>query len=996
MITPRRTRLVRVPDVRTFRRAILAIAEGVRVPERAAIIVPTRAAAQVFADGVGHRLLAPGGLVRLLTREELYDELHARLSAPPRRLSAFEREAMAQAAAHAAALSVGELPFTIRPGLVAEILRFYDQLRRQSQPVKRFEELMVEALGGGEVADRGAERLLLQTRFLAQAFREYEERVAGSDACDEHTLRARLAADPAPVGLRHIVVTMPDWIADPAGLFVADFELLARLPGLHTLDLVCTASVLGSGFHERLHRWWPGVEEVEASTFLAPLPPVRPQLVHAPNNDGRLWTTHRDREEELIAVARRLGGAPDTWARAAVVFKRPLPYLYIAPDTLGAAGVTYRLFDTLPLAAEPAVTAVDLALDAVETSFSRESLVALAMSPHVVHDVMPLTRGSIAAMNHVLSEARYLGGIDRLERLTAAAGDGVAAPALHAALALARELAILLEPAPASQQIGQLVSFLSNHLKPLTGVDPLADQLAGPHPAADPTPHPTPHPTPPDGSPGHSLSDRERRAATAVTRLLDGLAAAHSAHHDPDWTLADLASSVRRWIADQTFVVDAGSDAGIRLLDDQAARYGEFDDVTIVGLIEHEWPERPRRNIFYPPGLLKALNWPSEKDRRGADDARFLDLLASASRRVELSTFTLDDEALVTRSVQLDEVPTARLTTVVAGQRLGKVPDGATSDESPFIPTGAHGAEWASLRSARTPAADSAFHGFTGPRPSQAWSVSALETYIGCPFKFFAQYVLKLEEEPDDEEVMDPRRQGQFVHEVFETFFTQWQDAGHKAITPTTLDVARRLFRAVVDGALEKLPEGERALERTRLLGSSAASGLGEAVFRMEAERPVPVVERLLEHPLKGAFTLSTARGPRVVDLRGKADRVDLLADGTFRLIDYKLGWPPDRGRALQLPIYSVCAEQRLAGYREQTWTLGEAVYLAFKGPKRVVPLFSTREARAEVLANAQQRLADTIDAIGRGDFPPSPDDVHRCETCSFTSVCRKDYVGDV
>ena len=96
------------------------------------------------------------------------------------------------------------------------------------------------------------------------------------------------------------------------------------------------------------------------------------------------------------------------------------------------------------------------------------------------------------------------------------------------------------------------------------------------------------------------------------------------------------------------------------------------------------------------------------------------------------------------------------------------------------------------------------------------------------------------------------------------------------------------------------------------------------------------------------------------------------------------------------MPIYSVCAEQRLAGYRGRTWTLGEAVYLAFKGPRRVVPLFSTPESRAEVLANAQQRLADAIDAIGRGDFPPSPDDVHRCETCSFTSVCRKDYVGDV
>ena len=51
---------------------------------------------------------------------------------------------------------------------------------------------------------------------------------------------------------------------------------------------------------------------------------------------------------------------------------------------------------------------------------------------------------------------------------------------------------------------------------------------------------------------------------------------------------------------------------------------------------------------------------------------------------------------------------------------------------------------------------------------------------------------------------------------------------------------------------------------------------------------------------------------------------------------------------------------------------------------------------RAKVLAEAQQRLSDTLDAIGRGAFPPAPDDVWRCETCSFASVCRKDYVGDV
>jgi len=142
-------------------------------------------------------------------------------------------------------------------------------------------------------------------------------------------------------------------------------------------------------------------------------------------------------------------------------------------------------------------------------------------------------------------------------------------------------------------------------------------------------------------------------------------------------------------------------------------------------------------------------------------------------------------------------------------------------------------------------------------------------------------------------------------------------------------------------------------------------------------------------------FTIATDAAPREIRLTGKADRIDLLEDGTFRLIDYKLGWPPDRTRALQLPIYSVCAEQRLASYRGRRWTLGEAAYLAFKGPRRVVPLCAP-SARDAALADAQQRLADTVAAIERGEFPPTPDDTYRCDTCSFASVCRKDYVGDV
>src|SRR4029434_4726830 len=93
-------------------------------------------------------------------------------------------------------------------------------------------------------------------------------------------------------------------------------------------------------------------------------------------------------------------------------------------------------------------------------------------------------------------------------------------------------------------------------------------------------------------------------------------------------------------------------------------RHGGVGDNSIVGRVEPEWPEAQRRNIFYPPSLLKALGWPSEKDRRAAANAHFLDLLGGAIRRTTLSVFTLEDDAIVSRSMQLDEVGRARLSTI--------------------------------------------------------------------------------------------------------------------------------------------------------------------------------------------------------------------------------------------------------------------------------------------------------------------------------------------
>ena len=207
------------------------------------------------------------------------------------------------------------------------------------------------------------------------------------------------------------------------------------------------------------------------------------------------------------------------------------------------------------------------------------------------------------------------------------------------------------------------------------------------------------------------------------------------------------------------------------------------------------------------------------------------------------------------------------------------------------------------------------------------------------------------------------------------------------------------MFATVVDDALVRLPDAEAGLERTRLLGSPAAAGLGEAVFRMEAERPTPVVERLLEHALDGEFTFATTSGPRSIAIRGKADRIDLLADGTFRLIDYKLGWPPEQIAQGAAAADLQPVRRAAAGPHARAATGRSARRPIWRSRARGASSRCSRTTAIaiDVLAEAQQRLADDARRDrSRPSFRRRRTTSIAARSCSFAAVCRKDYVGDV
>ena len=311
MSTPRRTRLVRAPDLAAVRAFLLHLVHTLApldAPDTF-VLVPTRAAAEQLRRTIEDRLLTPASPAAVLpwigTRDDLYDRFARRLPIRVRTLSWYERDALLGAAARAAEESAVRPPFDLRPALVAEMLGLYDHIRRQQRTIDDFDRLISADLEAAAESDRGAGQLLEQTRFLVAAFSGYDRRMADSGLHDEHTLRSQLLTAVADRPIRHVVVAVGDRLSDAHGLWPADVALLTMIAGLERIDVVSTDAALAAGYLDRVRLAFVDIEET-AFGESRPSPALVSPRVDSVTAEQEVLFEYRDRENELEAVARRI------------------------------------------------------------------------------------------------------------------------------------------------------------------------------------------------------------------------------------------------------------------------------------------------------------------------------------------------------------------------------------------------------------------------------------------------------------------------------------------------------------------------------------------------------------------------------------------------------------------------------------------------------------------------------------------------------------------
>jgi ATP-dependent helicase/nuclease subunit B len=316
------------------------------------------------------------------------------------------------------------------------------------------------------------------------------------------------------------------------------------------------------------------------------------------------------------------------------------------------------------------------------------------------------------------------------------------------------------------------------------------------------------------------------------------------------------------------------------------ARLQHFDRVILGALEENIWPQATEPGPWMSRPMRARFGLPAPEARIGRVAADFFHAASHAGELV-LSSARKRGGA--------PSVPTrwlTRLETFLKGQGEIKIP---ASDA----------ARWAAGLDA--PEGTPQPWGRPAPRPPVAvrprrLSVSDATQLIADPYAFYAKRILRLQALDDLDADIGAREYGTLVHHAMRFFLaglgTGWPGA----------DAARALWDQACAEALKKeaVHPGVLAFWGPRM------TRMGEFVIAEEEKLRAHngLLRCLTEH--KGSLTLKLTGGD--VEIVATADRLDELAGGGWRVLDYKTGQVPTEkkvveGAAPQLALEAMILE---------------------------------------------------------------------------------------
>ena len=287
-------------------------------------------------------------------------------------------------------------------------------------------------------------------------------------------------------------------------------------------------------------------------------------------------------------------------------------------------------------------------------------------------------------------------------------------------------------------------------------------------------------------------------------------------------------------------------------------------------------------------------------------------------------------------------------------------------------------------------------------------SPSQIESYLECPYKWFAQRRLRLD---DLDEGFGPLEMGDFAHNALHSFYKHlFADLGEAKVTPQLLPQARKLMADVL--ARHKALQPHLRQSENRLIPASQVEHreLAELERKLmdyldfEAELLPTFAPKYLEYDV----ACGGAVGYAGHKLLGTADRIDVDGEGRCAIVDYK-------GSISGSYALGVREEGRLGKVQALIYaqvvrrTLGlepvGALYVCYGRRKMISGAYDGRVIEnahlpnmrhkdcmcadrpfADVLDETEEAVAAALERMLAGDIRPRPETPEACKWCPVSS----------
>jgi ATP-dependent helicase/DNAse subunit B len=252
-------------------------------------------------------------------------------------------------------------------------------------------------------------------------------------------------------------------------------------------------------------------------------------------------------------------------------------------------------------------------------------------------------------------------------------------------------------------------------------------------------------------------------------------------------------------------------------------------------------------------------------------------------------------------------------------------------------------------------------------------SPTSIETFLQCPFQFFAQKTLKLRKRPDKpRDRLNALVQGSILH------------------------------RALAEGELDRVFEEE--CQKNNILRTYRTEAI-----RLELQRHFEAFRANTNWPLdwpsqteqKFEITLTPE-----LSIRGRIDRLDIGPDNRAIVIDYKYSAAAKireriDGDPVQGGLYLLAAERCFHLHPAGMFYCGLRQSVTWEGWHANIPGLNLGESRTEsglreLITSAENKSLEVFNSIVGGNKEVRPADRNKCRYCDYNAICRIESISRV